>query len=397
MNICRLIDQLIAIYQNKINNRNQKIFRQEIRCNHQKKNQTLNICDENFCSQKFLTHQDFLIAQTGFNIFILLTIFKELFPDTYILRSFEIEKIDNLQYSVLYNKHAKRDKKNIIKTNILQKPESGAEQLDLKGSKKSIADKMTFTDFPQQQSPNQIDSEKKSSIKLKFDGRSKDGFQSLPLNEEESVQVAESITNKPPEESPTLQNNSSFLQDKSKDREATLNDISPTIVDLDLGDEEEDEYIHYLELRKTLDLNGCIEFFKGFIGSVEILKDEELSKCYFQVPFECDYITENIRNDLLFKANRNSDVERLEHFMSRVELYKEELNHRQSISKLFILEWFVKNWRFFKDIAFLFVVMNNLLMIIEYQAVNDPDGTIRYRDQDDNNISGPLNLVYLLC
>ena len=117
-----------------------------------------------------------------------------------------------------------------------------------------------------------------------------------------------------------------------------------------------------------------------------------MSKCYFQVPFECDYITENIRDDLLFKANRNSDIERLEQFLGSIQLYRVELIHRQSISKIFILEWFVKNWRFFKDIAFLFVVMNNLLMLIEYRSFDDPNGTIAYRDQGES--SEPINLVY---
>jgi len=52
----------------------------------------------------------------------------------------------------------------------------------------------------------------------------------------------------------------------------------------------------------------------------------------FKVPYECDFITKNIKNDLIYRSNRNSDTERLEYFFGRLPVYSAELKHRQKIS-----------------------------------------------------------------
>ena len=58
-------------------------------------------------------------------------------------------------------------------------------------------------------------------------------------------------------------------------------------------------------------MNKCFKYFKGMTGSVEILKDGNIHKCYFEIPLVCKFITDNIRQHIIYKANRNSDQERI--------------------------------------------------------------------------------------
>jgi len=70
------------------------------------------------------------------------------------------------------------------------------------------------------------------------------------------------------------------------------------------------------------------------MGSVEIIRDEKISKCYFQIPFLCNFITENIKQHLIYKANRNSDQERLNFFFRNVKRYEDEMKYKQKYSKV---------------------------------------------------------------
>ncbi len=52
-----------------------------------------------------------------------------------------------------------------------------------------------------------------------------------------------------------------------------------------------------------------------FVGSIEIFRNNKLYKTYFQCPYVCEFTTEDIKYDLIWKANRNSDSERIEYLV----------------------------------------------------------------------------------
>ena len=93
----------------------------------------------------------------------------------------------------------------------------------------------------------------------------------------------------------------------------------------------------YHELIKNFKLKNSIEFYRELIGTVEIKRNKELSKIYFQKPFLSKYLTKNIKDDLIYKVNRNSNKERLEYMFYNVSRYKIEMIHRQNISKYSVI------------------------------------------------------------
>jgi len=105
-------------------------------------------------------------------------------------------------------------------------------------------------------------------------------------------------------------------------------------------------------------MNKCLTFFKRQVGSVEILRNGKLNKCYFQIPFVCNFITENIRNHLIKEANRNSDQERINFFFQNVKGYKKEMLHRQKYAGRKLYQLLYK-WRSIKFPAYLFILFIN--------------------------------------
>lgn len=137
-------------------------------------------------------------------------------------------------------------------------------------------------------------------------------------------------------------------------------------------EEEKEEYNQYKELKARKLLNEAIEFFKTYVQSVEILnEDEEPKKQYFQIPFVCNFVTSNIEHHLIYQAPRDSDNERVEHLVMNVDRYLKEMEHRQKIARFSMVSWFTKNWRFLKDIAFLFVIACNIVILIVF--IRDPE------------------------
>lgn len=160
----------------------------------------------------------------------------------------------------------------------------------------------------------------------------------------------------------------------------------------------EEEKLHkvnkrYFELKRRYTLIKVHKFFHRFVNSVEIDKDGTLSRNYFQIPFECDYITGNIRDHLIYEANRNSDIERIEHFFYSIPRYGAELKHRQKLSRFPVIEFFIQSWRLFKDIAYISVVANNIVML-NYQY-NTADGSMTLGGQGVNTVD-ELNLAFAI-
>ena len=61
--------------------------------------------------------------------------------------------------------------------------------------------------------------------------------------------------------------------------------------------------LHYQEARK---------FFVSYTATVEVERNGKLEIVPFRIPFYCKFISENIKNDIIWNTNRESDQERLE-------------------------------------------------------------------------------------
>jgi len=58
-------------------------------------------------------------------------------------------------------------------------------------------------------------------------------------------------------------------------------------------------------------MNQALYFIKNLTASVEILQNDQIMKCYFKIPYVSHFLTENIKEHVIFYANRNSDKERI--------------------------------------------------------------------------------------
>ena len=115
---------------------------------------------------------------------------------------------------------------------------------------------------------------------------------------------------------------------------------------------------------------------------MEVLKDDNIHKCYFEIPLLCNFMTDNIRNHVIFKANRNSDQERIKQFFSNLTFYAEEMRLREKIAKHNkIKNMMVNNWRKIHSLNYWFVlVVIFLIQVMSYYKFLPEDKTtwVRY-------------------
>lgn len=123
----------------------------------------------------------------------------------------------------------------------------------------------------------------------------------------------------------------------------------------------------YMRMKSLAKLNQNLSFFRNLTGSVEIVRDEAITKLYFQKLYCSEFKTPNIKDHLIYKANRESNQARLEHLFYHVDSYHKQMTHRQKISKNFILNIFTEYWRFLKDISFILIVVINILQLMSYK------------------------------
>ena len=109
IDIHSLISKMYNIYKEKMAQRINIIF-QESHCTHER-------CSVTECHYKLLTKHDLTLIRTGFNIFRILTHFKEISPHHPSLDTFEnVVKFDKVKFSELkksYEKYIKDVKRNL--------------------------------------------------------------------------------------------------------------------------------------------------------------------------------------------------------------------------------------------------------------------------------------------
>lgn len=268
----------------------------------------------------YLTDESRNIIKTGFNIFILLTIFKEAYPTHASLQIFNT----NTPFS------SKKYKELKLKFNQRKK------QLNPKRSSKKITPVF---------SPRK--SKKLQATYIEFEKTAKSNF--LKMEEEEKSQEND--------ETEYLKRNSDQALEPKINKK--LDEVDNEVLKI--------EFKEYFELKAMKSMKASLLFYKGLVGSVEVQRGECLSKIYFQKPFVSDFKTPNIKYNLIYMANRESDQARLEHLFYNVESYYQEMKHRQKIYRHHLLNFFIGFWRSLKDISFLLICAINVLLLASYE------------------------------
>ena len=75
----------------------------------------------------------------------------------------------------------------------------------------------------------------------------------------------------------------------------------------DFSDKEQELVRMYLDQTRLMHLKGSTDFYQEFVGSIEISRNNNLYKVFYQIPLEAKFITTNIKYDMIYNQNKNSD------------------------------------------------------------------------------------------
>lgn len=134
--------------------------------------------------------------------------------------------------------------------------------------------------------------------------------------------------------------------------------------DKNFSDKEQELIRMYKQQTKLLSMKESIAFYSSFVGSVEISRNGELCKVFYAILSEAKFITMNIKYDMIYNQNKNSDQERIEQFINQITKYRGEMVFQQKIDIYMFLRIFVKNWRSIKDASYFLVILISIYQMI---------------------------------
>ena len=288
-------------------------------------------------NHSLITEDSLNIIKTGFNIFILLTIFKEAFPSHASLHLLD----QNLSFSNKRYQELRLQKKR-----------------DLSLSPKKTIKKNSKQILPLESPPiNRANMKKKQNATYVEFTKTKSVNTGFKKFNEDDKMISNNI-----DESESFKHNSDGLLEND--------DLNKSLGEFD-KERIKEKYKEYYELNSQKNMKASLLFYKGLVGSVEVQRGDELSKIYFQKPFVSDFKTANIKYNLIYNANRESDQARLEHLFYNVDKYYQEMKHRQLMYRYRILNFFIEFWRTLKDFSFVLIILINILILSSYS--NDSD------------------------
>lgn len=150
------------------------------------------------------------------------------------------------------------------------------------------------------------------------------------------------------------------------DTDSLLNEgsfINPeSLAQKNMIDNESEEFLEFEKLLFIKNLKESLQFYKSFVGNVEIRRNEEIFTIYFKKPFMSTFITENIKNNLFYNKNRELHA-RLEQLIMNFDKYKREMQYLQKISRIKPIYFLIRSWRKAKDFSFLLIIFINILSL----------------------------------
>lgn len=110
--------------------------------------------------------------------------------------------------------------------------------------------------------------------------------------------------------------------------------------------------------------SGFLEFYESFTGYVEIARNDKIEVAYFQIPWKCKFLTDKTRESIVLEANRNSQQEKIEHFLKMSNLCAIEMNHQIRLYSHFSLKVFSRGWEIYGKISFLLILVINVILLV---------------------------------
>ncbi|CAD8058778.1 unnamed protein product [Paramecium primaurelia] len=126
-------------------------------------------------------------------------------------------------------------------------------------------------------------------------------------------------------------------------------------------------------------------FYREFIGRIEVVNQfGQIERILFQKPFVCKYMTQNIKQNLIYESNRETDEDRITSFLENINFYHSQMAHYQNVSTIPIMHFGQKHWRTLKDISYILCVVIVLFFILLPDDI--ADGNLVQGDNDEDEI-----------
>ncbi|CAK93344.1 unnamed protein product (macronuclear) [Paramecium tetraurelia] len=126
-------------------------------------------------------------------------------------------------------------------------------------------------------------------------------------------------------------------------------------------------------------------FYREFIGRIEVVNQfGQIERILFQKPFVCKYMTENIKLNLIYESNRETDEDRITSFLENIGFYHSQMAHYQNVSTIPIMHFGQKHWRTLKDVSYILCVVIVLFFIL--MPDNIADGNLVEGDNEEDEI-----------
>ncbi|CAD8068192.1 unnamed protein product [Paramecium sonneborni] len=156
--------------------------------------------------------------------------------------------------------------------------------------------------------------------------------------------------------------------------------------------EEKQNKLDKLPLVIQLESN---QFYNQFIGRIEVVNQcGVIERILFQKPFVCKYITQNIKQSLIYESNRDSDEDRLSSLLENINFYHAQMIHYQKISTFPVMHFGQKYWRTLKDISFILCVFIVLFFILLPDDILD-DSIFYLEDENNSQSKKVIAVLYL--
>ena len=120
-----------------------------------------------------------------------------------------------------------------------------------------------------------------------------------------------------------------------------------------------------------IDMDRAYEFYLSLLASVEIDREGTLEQSYFRVPAMIVFLSEDMRNKILYQLNRNSHEEKVKSVFQHSELCQLHMHHLQQLSKFKTLTWWSSKSKSLADISFVLIVFINLILLFSISSPSD--------------------------
>lgn len=154
---------------------------------------------------------------------------------------------------------------------------------------------------------------------------------------------------------------------------------------LKLGGRQESLYqglVTFFKLRFTKKAPNDIthetayEFYLSLLASVEIDRDGYLEQSFFRVPAMIVFLSNNMRDKLLYELNRNSHEEKIKSVFHNSEVCQIHMFHLQKLSRFKTLSWWSSKSKSLADISFIMIVLVNLILLFSISSPSDDNFNI---------------------